>query len=188
HSTTVRDSMDFSTSLCGPTGEQVAQAVTVPFHLGAVPEAIRTLLLAYGETLKPGDAFVMNDPFGGGMHTPDIFVFRPVFYGEALIGCACTTAHHADLGGRMPGSAATDNTEIFQEGLRLPWIRLYDGGELVQDIVKVIRTNVRIPDMTMGDIFAQVAACEAGAAGLTELAERYGPRQLQDIMTSLLDY
>ena len=188
HSTTVRDSMDFSTSICDPTGQQVAQAVTVPFHLGAVPEAIRTLQEQYGDSLVPGDVFIMNDPFGGGMHTPDIFVFRPVFTGGTLIGFACTTAHHADVGGRMPGSAATDNTEIYQEGLRLPWVRLYAGGEVVEDVVKVIRTNVRIPDMTMGDIFAQVAACEAGAAGLTELAERHGTEDLATIMSALLDY
>ena len=188
HSTTVRDSMDFSTSLCDPTGEQVAQAVTVPFHLGAVPEAIKTLKDRYGDSLAPGDVFVMNDPFDGGMHTPDIFVFRPVFVGATLIGFACTTAHHADVGGRMPGSAATDNTEIYQEGLRLPWVRLYAAGEVVDDIERVIRKNVRIPEMTMGDIFAQVAACEAGAAGLVELAERYGTDELATVMSALLDY
>jgi N-methylhydantoinase B len=188
HSTTVRDSMDFSTSLCNATGEQIAQAVTVPFHLGAVPEAMRTLLEQYGGHLHPGDVYIMNDPFGGGMHTPDIFIFRPVFVGVELIGFACTTAHHADLGGRMPGSAATDNTEIYQEGLRIPWLRLYHRGEIVADVVKIIRTNVRLPDMTMGDIFAQVAACAAGAAGLCDLAQRYGINELSEITTSLLDY
>lgn len=188
HSTTVRDSMDFSASLCNAAGEQIAQAVTVPFHLGAVPEAMRTLLEQYGDSLRPGDVFIMNDPFGGGMHTPDIFVFRPIFHADELIGFACVTAHHADVGGRMPGSAAADNTEIFQEGLRLPWVRLYDGGEIVADVVRIIRTNVRLPDMTMGDIFAQVAACVAGSSGLCELAERYGNAELARITASLLDY
>ena len=129
HSTVVRDGMDFSAALCDADGETVAQAVTVPFHLGSVPHALDTLRAKWGDRMRPGDVFVMNDPFDGGIHLQDIFVFRPVFLGETLVGYATTTAHHGDVGGRLPGSAACDNTEIFQEGIRLPWLRLYDRGE-----------------------------------------------------------
>ena len=120
HSTVVRDGMDFSAALCDANGETVAQAVTVPFHLGSVPVAMEHLLAKWGDRMRPGDVFVMNDPFDGGIHLQDIFVFRPVFLDETLVGFATTTAHHGDVGGRLPGSAACDNTEIFQEGIRLP--------------------------------------------------------------------
>src|SRR6266436_1394596 len=143
HSTVVRDGMDFSAALCDPSGETVAQAVTVPFHLGSVPHAMETLLAKWGERLRPGDVFVMNDPFDGGIHLQDIFIFRPIFFEGGLIGFATTTAHHGDVGGRLPGSAACDNTEIFQEGLRLPWLRLYRQGAPVEDVIRVIRANVR---------------------------------------------
>ena len=132
HSTVVRDGMDFSAALCDADGETVAQAVTVPFHLGSVPHAMETLLAKWGDRMRPGDVFVMNDPFDGGIHLQDIFVFKPVFLDESSIGFATTTAHHGDVGGRLPGSAACDNTEIFQEGIRLPWLRLYDRGEPVE--------------------------------------------------------
>ena len=106
HSTVVRDGMDFSAAICDPRGETVAQGVTVPFHLGSVPHAMSTLLAKWGDELRPGDVFVMNDPFDGGIHLQDIFVFKPVFYGDTLIGFATTTAHHGDVGGRLPGSSA----------------------------------------------------------------------------------
>ena len=131
HSTVVRDGMDFSAALCDASGETVAQAVTVPFHLGSVPHAMETLLAKWGGRMRSGDVFVMNDPFDGGIHLQDIFVFRPVFADEELIGFATTTAHHGDVGGRLPGSAACDNTEIFQEGIRLPWLKLYEDGRPV---------------------------------------------------------
>ena len=188
HSTVVRDSMDFSASLCDAHGNQVAQAVTVPFHLGAVPVAIDSLIATYGDDLHDGDIYILNDPFDGGMHIPDVFVFRPIFAEDHLVGFACTTAHHADLGGRLPGSAATDNTEIFQEGLRLPWVRLFSAGEPVREVFEIIRANVRIPRMTIGDISAQIAACAIGSRGLTDLVSRYGRAQLADTMSSLLDY
>ena len=188
HSTVVRDSMDFSASVCNHVGEQVAQAVSVPFHLGSVPGAMRTLLEHYGEDLNPGDVFTMNDPFDGGMHTPDIYVFKPIFLGEELLGFATTTAHHADLGGRVPGTAACDNTDIFQEGFRFPWIRLYRGGVPVDDVLKIFRTNVRIPSMTLGDLSAQVAACSVAEQGLIELATRYGSDYLRVAMTELIEY
>ncbi len=188
HSTVVRDGMDFSAALCNAEGETVAQAVTVPFHLGAVPHAMDTLRAKWGDRMNPGDVFVMNDPFDGGIHLQDIFIFKPVFLGGTLLGFATTTAHHADVGGRLPGSAACDNTEIFQEGLRLPWQKLIDRAEPVDVIFEVIRANVRIPRMTLGDLSAQIAATSVAERALQELAERYGTERLADLMTGLVEH
>ena len=188
HSTVVRDGMDFSAALCNADGETVAQAVTVPFHLGAVPHAMETLIAKWGDRMHPGDVFVMNDPFVGGIHLQDIFVFKPVFLEGELIGFATTTAHHGDVGGRLPGSAACDNTEIFQEGIRLPWLKLFDRGEPVGVVFEVIRANVRIPRMTLGDLSAQIAATSVAERALQELAQRYGPERLADLMTGLIEH
>src|SRR5262249_8546147 len=150
--------MDYSAALCGPTGETVAQAVTIPLHLGTIPAAMSVLLDTFGEKLDSGDIFIMNDPFHGGIHTPDFYVVKPVFFGDALIGYAVAVAHHADVGGRVPGTAACDNTEVFQEGIRVPWVHLYRAGEPVSELFDVLAANVRIPRMTLGDLRAQVAA------------------------------
>ena len=188
HSTVVRDGMDFSAVVCDAKGRTVAQAVSVPFHLGSIPAAMETLLEHYGDRLRPGDVFVMNDPFDGGMHLQDIFVFKPVHVDGELIGFTATTAHHGDVGGRLPGSSACDNTEIFQEGIRLPWLRLYAEGEPVEDVFKIIEANVRIPRMTFGDLGAQVAACSVAERALVALAERYGAETLAELMDALIDY
>ena len=189
HSTVVRDGMDFSAAVCNADGETVAQAVTIPFHLGAIPTAMTSLLDHYDGQMRPGDVFVMNDPFDGGMHLQDIFLFKPVFAdGDVLIGFACATAHHGDVGGRLPGSSACDNTEIFQEGIRLPWLRLYDRGDPVEDVFKIIAANVRIPRMTLGDLGAQTAACSVAERALKELAERYGSERLAALMEALVQH
>ncbi len=187
HSTVVRDAMDFSAALCGPTGETVAQAVTIPLHLGSIPTAMASLLAEYGGAMRPGDVFIMNDPFDGGMHTPDVFIVKPAFLGDVPIGYAVATAHHADVGGRLPGSASCDNVDVFQDGLRIPWVRLVDGGEPVVAIDKLVRANVRLPETTFGDIRAQVAACTVAERALRELAARYTPDGLAAIMAGLLD-
>ena len=178
HSSVVRDGMDFSASVCDAQGRTVSQAVTVPFHLGSVPAAMETLLEHYGGRMQPGDVFLMNDPFDGGIHLQDLFVFKPVHFEGEVIAFTCTTAHHGDVGGRLPGSSACDNTEIFQEGIRLPWLKLYDAGEPVEDVFKIIEANVRIPRMTFGDLGAQVAACAVAERAVVALAERHGRDEL----------
>ncbi len=188
HSTVVRDGMDFSAALCDPDGETIAQAVSVPFHLGSIPTAMTSLLAHYGDRLRQGDVFIMNDPFDGGMHLQDIFIVKPVHHEDELIGFAVTTAHHGDVGGRLPGSSACDNTEIFQEGLRMPWLRLYAEGEPVEDVFKLIEANVRIPRVTLGDLGAQIAACAVAERAFQALAVRHGRERLQGLTAALLDY
>ena len=188
HSTVVRDVMDFSAALLGPTGETVAQAVTIPLHLGSIPTAIKAMHERFRGRTHEGDIYVMNDPFDGGMHTSDIYIVKPVFHAGTLIGYAVTVAHHGDVGGRLPGTTACDNTEVFQEGLRIPWMHLYDRGAPVEDMIRIIRANVRIPRMTMGDVNAQVAACTIAERALRDLAARYGVERLAQLMNRLVDH
>ncbi len=180
--------MDYSAALCAATGETVAQAVTIPLQLGSIPNAMRTLLERFGESFRPGDVFLVNDPFDGASHTPDIFVAKPSFAGETLIGFAVTVAHHGDVGGRVPGSCACDSTEVFQEGLRLPWLRLYAAGERNEALFDVLRANVRVPHELLGDLAAQVAACNIGDRALQELAARHGSERFASLMNGLLDH
>ena len=125
----VRDVLDYSVTLCDRQGRILAQAKTVALHLGAVPDAMEVVLAQFAGDLFPGDVIVLNDPYAGGMHLPDIFMIKPVFAGEALLGFAVVIAHHCDMGGRVPGSNASDSTEIFQEGLRIAPMKLYARGE-----------------------------------------------------------
>lgn len=188
YSTIVRDCLDYSTSLCNAQGEMIAQGVTIPLHLGSVPHAMETLLGKYGGDMEPKDVFIMNDPFGGGMHIPDIYVVQPIFIEGLLVSFAVTTAHHLDLGGRLPGSSACDNTEIFQEGFRIPWLKLFHRGEPDVSIFELMRTNVRVPEQTIGDLRAQVAACNIGARAVQALVERHGPKTFADCADDLIAY
>lgn len=188
HSSVVRDAMDFSAALCGPTGETIAQAATIPLQLGSIPNAMKTLFEHYGDRFHPGDIYMVNDPFDGASHVPDVFVAKPSFLDGALIGFAVTVAHHGDLGGRVPGSCACDCREVFEEGLRLPWIRLYADGQPVEDIFAIIRSNVRIPHEMLGDLSSQVAACNVGDLALQSLAQQHGVTRLSSLMRGLLDH
>jgi 5-oxoprolinase (ATP-hydrolysing) len=188
HSTVVRDAMDFSAALCGPTGETVAQAVTIPLQLGSIPNVMTVMFERFRDDLRPGDVYIVNDPFDGASHNPDIFIIKPVFFGQELIGFAVTVAHHGDIGGRVPGTIACDSTDVFQEGLRIPWVRLYDRGVQSESVFKFIQANCRIPREIIGDLNAQVSACMIGDRGLCDLARRYGTADLAEMMTGLLDH
>ena len=137
--------------------------------------------------MQPGDVFIINDPFDGGIHLPDIFIVKPVLFEGEVIGFTCTTAHHGDVGGRLPGSSACDNTEIFQEGMRLPWLQLYDAGEPVEDVFKIIEANVRIPRMTFGDLGAQVAACASPSAPCSTSPSGTA-RRARGVLEALIDH
>lgn len=188
YSTVVRDCLDYSTSLCDANGKMIAQGVTIPLHIGTVPFAMETLFKKYGDDIQPGDVFIMNDPFDGGMHIPDIYVVKPIFWEDQRVAFAVSTAHHLDLGGRLPGSSACDNTEIFQDGLRIPWLKLYHRGEPDEAIFTLIRANCRVPHMTIGDLRAQLSACHIGERSIHDLIKRYGPETFAACATDLLDY
>jgi len=188
YSTIVRDCLDYSTSLCDANGEMIAQGVTIPFHLGSVPYALAALFKKFGDSLEPGDIFILNDPFDGGMHIPDIFIVKPIFWEGERVAFAVSTAHHLDMGGRLPGSSACDNTEIFQDGLRIPWLKLYRRGQPDEAIFALIRANVRVPEMTIGDIRAQLAACHIGERAIHDLIRRYGVATFTACTADLLAY
>jgi len=184
----VKDVMDFSAALCDTRGQMIAQAKTIALHLGAVPEAIEAVLTKFGDDLHEGDVVIMNDPYHGGMHLPDIFMFVPIFHDGKRRAFAVVICHHTDVGGRVPGSNASDSTEIYQEGIRMPPLKLYDRGELNTTLETLIKINVRVPERVWGDIQAQFAATQVGARGLGRLFERYGADEVEQYMAALMDY
>ena len=184
----VKDVMDFSAALCAADGQMVAQAKTIAQHLGAIPEAMESVLTTFGDDLHDGDVVIMNDPYHGGMHLPDIFMFVPIFYEEHRRAFAVVICHHTDVGGRVPGSNASDSTEIYQEGLRIPPLKLYSRGELNTTLETLIKINVRVPDRVWGDLSAQFAAAQVGKKGLGRLFARYGTATVETYMQELLDY
>ncbi|HWB51510.1 MAG TPA: hydantoinase B/oxoprolinase family protein [Stellaceae bacterium] len=188
YSGVLKDNMDYSTAMFDGAGVLVAQGLTLPGHLGSMPTAMASVLETFGDDIHPGDVFIFNDPFRGGMHLPDVFVFKPVFCGEDRIAWACAVCHHTDVGGRVPGSNASDSTEIYQEGLRIPPLKLYDKGARNETLFALIETNVRVPVKVFGDLRAQLAACHIAEEALIAMAARYGNGRLQDYITELVDY
>ena len=174
YSGVLRDNMDFSTALTDGDGRLIAQGLTLPGHLGSVPTAIESVLRHYGDDIHPGDIYVMNDPFDGGMHLPDIFIFKPVFDGGERLAFAATVCHHADVGGRVAGSNASDSTEIYQEGVRIPPLRLYDKGARNETLFALLEKNVRLPVKLFGDLRAQLAACHIAERQFIELVRQHG--------------
>jgi len=184
----VKDVMDYSAALCDRHGQMVAQAKTIALHLGAIPEAMAAVRSRFGADLQPGDAVILNDPYEGGMHLPDIFMFVPFFHGGSLEGWCVVICHHTDVGGRVPGSNASDSTEIYQEGLRIPPVKLYEAGAMNQTLERLLAINVRVPDRVLGDLRAQYAAAQVGVRELGRLFERYGTQTARSYLTELLDY
>jgi N-methylhydantoinase B len=174
YSGVLKNIMDYSTAICGPDGALVAQGLSLPGHLCSIPVALRACLARYGHDLHPGDVLAMNDPFEGGMHLPDIFVFKPIFASGAVVAIAATICHHTDVGGRVPGSNASDSTEIYAEGLRIPPLKLFERGVENTTLFAIIERNVRMPDRVFGDLRAQLAACAIAERGVEELAVQHG--------------
>ena len=137
--------------------------------------------------MRDGDIYCMNDPYLGGTHLPDIAVVMPVFARGRPIAFAAAMTHHQDVGGMAPGSVPTNATEIFQEGIRLPPLKLRDGDVFNDTLLKILRRNVRIPETFEGDLMAQVAACTVGGAAAAALANTYGDNHLTAIFAELLD-
>jgi N-methylhydantoinase B len=169
YSSVLRDNMDYSTSIFDGQGRLVAQGLTLPGHLGSMPTAMRAAISAFSGDIQPGDVYALNDPFAGGMHLPDIFV-------------------HTDVGGRVAGSNASDSTEIYQEGLRIPPTKMFEAGRRNTTLFNLIECNVRAPVKVLGDLRAQLAACHICEQAMLELAARYGAEGLARLMTELLDY
>ncbi|MEV0466625.1 hydantoinase B/oxoprolinase family protein [Nocardia tengchongensis] len=188
HSELVASSMDFSAALCDAHGRVIAQANTLPVHLGSVPDAMEEILDEFGDGIRPGDIYLLNDPSRGGMHLPDIFAVAPVFAGETLVGFAVTVVNHTDVGGWAAGSMAVQSTSIFAEGVQIPPSRLAEAGVINETFLQLILRNVREPELLRGDLESQLAACHTGAEGLRALATRHGVERLASLNDELLDY
>ena len=176
YSTVIREMLDYSTAVFDLEGRIIAQSCRIPIHLNSMSRSLRTTL---DETIpitewRPGDIIVTNDPYKGGQHLPDIQTFLPVFSDSKLVAFCGTLGHHLDVGGMRPGSYAGDADEIYQEGLRIPPIKLFREGEINERLFALIAANIRQPETTIGDLRSQTAALEIGRDGIIELIERYG--------------
>lgn len=187
YSPNIKERRDCSAALFDPRGRLVAQAESIPVHLGAMPFSVQAAL-AHFPDLKPGDTIALNDPFAGGVHLPDITFVTPIFYQEKLVAFAANRAHHADIGGKTPGSVAGDSTDIYQEGLRIPPVKLWRAGELDQDLMEMILANVRTPQERLGDLRAQKAANETGRRRFVDLLGRYGSGLLAEAIDEIMNY
>ena len=185
----VKDAMDYATVLIDRDGQVIAQGLTVVQMVNVFPDAIAAVLDKYGGAIEPGDIFIANDPYGsGGSHLPDVYVMRPIFVDGAIEGFSGVTAHQADIGGIVPGSNSTGSTEIFQEGLRIPTLKLYERGVPNETIFAIIEHAVRVPKTVLGDIRAQVAATIVGEREYRRLAARHGTDTLRRYTNAILDY
>lgn len=185
YSPNIKERLDFSCAVFSPDGEMVAQAAHIPVHLGSMPMAVKAATEAF--RLEEGDVVLLNDPYRGGTHLPDITVITPAYYEGRLIGYLANRAHHADVGGAFPGSMGL-GVEIYQEGIRIPPVRLYRRGELQNDVLELLLANVRVPAERRGDLQAQVAANRRGVLRLQELVAKYGIDTVLQWMNRLLDY
>jgi N-methylhydantoinase B len=181
----IRERRDASAALFDARGRMIAQAAHIPVHLGAMPEAVAAVM---ARDPRPGDVFLLNDPYHGGSHLPDLTLVEAVEHDGALAGFAAVRAHHADVGGMSPGSMPQGATELVQEGLIIPPVRLVRAGVVNDEILSLLLANVRTPEERRGDVGAQLAACAAGAAGWRALATRLGMARLDAACDALLEY
>jgi N-methylhydantoinase B/oxoprolinase/acetone carboxylase alpha subunit len=184
----VKEGLDASAGLFTADGQTLAQACAIPIHLATLIPVVRRMIETFPpETMHPDDTYMLNDPYTGGTHLPDIALIQPIFAQGKLVAFSAAMTHHQDMGGLSAGSVPTNATEIFQEGLRIPPLKFRDRGRLNDTLVAMIRQNVRIPDTVMGDIHAQLAACLIGARRLGEVAAVHGHNALTAIFGALLD-
>ena len=185
----VKDALDYSTALCDRNGRVIAQGLTIIMHLGSFPSIVNSIIRQYEGRIYPGDVFIANDPYeSGGIHLPDVFIIKPIFVNGELEAYAGTVAHQTDIGGLVSGSNATESVEIYQEGLRIPTLKLYERGEANKTLFAMIEINVRVPEMVLGDMRSQIAANAIGERSYLELSRRYGAELIRNFSDELLDY
>jgi N-methylhydantoinase B len=188
YSTNIKERMDHSCSLFDFKGRMMAQAEHIPVHLGAMPLAVKTITAEYEGDIFPGDSFIVNDPFLGGTHLPDITIVSPIHFEQELIGYSVSRAHHNDVGGMTPGSMPGNATEVFQEGLRIPPVKFVEKGKVCNDILKLIMTNSRTPRIRKGDLMAQLSSNWTGEKRLKELVKQRGLNIYKRSVDAILDY
>ncbi|PKB67893.1 MAG: 5-oxoprolinase [SAR202 cluster bacterium Io17-Chloro-G4] len=202
YSPNIKERRDFSCALFNPQGEMIAQAADIPVHLGAMPSSVRAALDVFPNALQSGDMVILNDPYLGGSHLPDITLIAPVFVeippspnnkggdrriSKQLVGLVANRGHHADVGGMTPGSMPL-STELYQEGTIIPPIKLVRRGRINQEIIQLICRNSRTPEERKGDLAAQMASIRVGETRLQEVVQRYGMADTHEHMSAILDY
>ena len=203
YSPNIKERRDCSCALFDAAGEMISQAENMPVHLGAMPFSVAAAIEEFPpETLEPGDGILLNDPFRGGAHLPDLTLVTPVFANDKasytsesseprdseIVAFAANRAHHADVGGSSAGSVAADSTEIYQEGVRIPPVKFYEGGEIDETAMDLVLANVRTPEERRGDLRAQEAANQTGRQRFDALVEKYGKEYLRAAIDEIKDY
>jgi N-methylhydantoinase B len=188
YSTNIKERMDHSCALFDYNGRMLAQAEHIPVHLGAMPIAVMSIEEKFRGEIFSGDSFILNDPYLGGTHLPDITIITPIFSKDELAGYSVSRAHHNDIGGMAPGSMPGNATEIFQEGLRIPPVKFATKGAINNDILDIIMTNSRTPKIRKGDLMAQLSSNWTGEKRLQELIEQKGMDIYKLAVDDILNY
>lgn len=188
-STIIKEIEDISCAVFDRYGNTVAQAHHAPMLLTGFEIPMRSLMKHFRpEDFEEGDVIAFNDPYRGGQHVMDLITFAPVFFEGELVGFVGSIAHHSDMGGAAPGGTAGGLTEIYLEGLRLPFVKLYKRGKEDPELFGILENNIRVPDKTLGDIRAQASADFVGVRRVREIYAKYGPEVVQQCLEMLLDY
>ncbi len=182
--------LDMATAITNPHGELASSGSGIPAFVGALDKSVLTIIRKYGlDNIRDGDLFVTNDPYYGGVtHLNDVVFIKPVFAQTQLVGWTVNIAHWNDVSGKSPGSMSADATEIFQEGIRIPAVRIFEKDEPIQSLLDVIITNSRMPDFVRGDMWAQIAALRLGSKRIVELVEKYGLSTYLSAVSQYLDH
>lgn len=190
-SSIIYEVLDLGTGVLNKEGELACTGAGIPAFIGMLDKGVKAVIARHPDEgqINPGDIFATNDPYYGGVtHLNDIIVIIPVFAEERLVAWTANIAHNSDVGGMAPGSLSGDATEIFQEGLRLPAIKIVDRGEPIAPVMDIIKTNSRMPDVLEGDLWAAIASARIGANRLTGLIEKYGLATFENAMKNYLDH
>ncbi|MSO73890.1 MAG: hydantoinase B/oxoprolinase family protein [Alphaproteobacteria bacterium] len=189
YSTLFSEAKDFTCALALPNGELIAVADFIPSHIGGVPILVRSMVQEIDlATLNPGDIVVHNDPYRGGLHTPEHTMFKPIFFEQELIGFAVAIGHLVEIGGMVPGGFAGEATEVFHEGMRVPPVKIVRAGADVPEVWKLMLANVRTPRTNYGDLRALISGVDLGARRLVDLVRKYGFATFKQSVADLLDY
>ena len=189
-SSIIYEVLDMGTGITDADGEIASSGAGIPAFVGVLDKSVKVVIAKFNEPgdVEPGDVFVTNDPYYGGVtHLNDLVVMMPVFHHGKLIAWAANIAHHSDVGGMAPGSLTGEATTIFQEGLRLPAIKMIARGETIEPVMQVIKVNSRMPDVLEGDVWAAVASVRVGARRIEALADKYGTDTFTAAMESFMD-
>jgi N-methylhydantoinase B len=190
-SSIIYEVLDMGTGILDAQGRLASSGAGIPAFVGVLDKAVKVIVKKFDKPgdIEPGDVFTTNDPYHGGVtHLNDIVVAMPVFADGRIIAWTANIAHNSDIGGKSPGSLSTDATEIFQEGLRLPGVKLISKGEAIRPVFDIMKVNSRMPDFLEGDVWAAIASVRIGAKRLAELAAKYGADTFENAMDSFMEF